>query len=164
MACEKPDNKAEEHLTNQSEAVLPGGVQEAEATPEKEQDAIAPLEDQASTLETVKKPNLNADEGPNDNSEELEAEEKQTTQVTEEEQSVESPEKARHKPIAALTKKCINKLEHKVPRKQLLPIGRKFGAGKQFVPRNFRSLKCRGLCLLCLVLPVPPNKILMCRM
>ena len=166
-----PNNEAEDHLTDHSEAVppgavheaeataenkqdiispsedqastvekpeavLPGGIQEAEATLEKEQDAIAPLEDQASTLQTVKKPNSNSGEGPNQNTNELAAEGKQTTQVAEEEPTLESPEKARSEPIAAPTKKHVNKLGRKVPRKQLLPIGRKFGAGKQLVPKR----------------------------
>ena len=58
------------------------------------EDVILPLEDQASTLQTVKEPNLTADEGPNENTNKLAAEENRTTNVTEEEPPLESPEKA----------------------------------------------------------------------
>ena len=135
------DNNNEDHASTletvkEAEAVLPGGIQEAEATQENEQDAIASLEDQGLTLQTVEEPNFIADGGPNEITNELAAEENRMSNVAEEEPTLESPEKAGSEPIAGPTDNCVNKLGRKVPRKQWLATGRKFGAGKQLVRKR----------------------------
>ena len=57
---------------------------------------------------------------------------------------MESPEKPRSEPIAVPTKNRVNKLGHKVPRKQILHMGRKFGAGKKLVQKRIVESSSSG--------------------